>query len=531
MAIDAMETEETLRGVAARTGCADEAGLVAEIRSLGRLEALRLYGAVLERGDASEIRWLGRNDRFFLLGCLMMRQDVLEKDWCYERCREVEADPDGWLDLWSRFHYKSTIITLAGSVQEILRDPEMTVGLMSYTKPIAHKFVDQIRRSLEAPELVRLYPDILWDRPPRQGWSTQGGLTVKRRGNPKEPTLMGSGLVDGQPISMHYRLRIYDDVVVRSSVTTPEQLAKTTEMWELSLALGTEDGGREWYAGTRYHPDDTYSAILRRGLIRERRRLCEDADGRPTMMTPEHLERLRASMGANTYAAQMLQNPVAAGVRVFRDEWLCRYSKPPARESMNVYIFVDGAKSKGDGADRTCMWVVGYATDGNNYILDGVRDRLNLTEKTRWIFRLHRKWRPNAVIWEQQGPMSDVEHVLDVQERDSYRFRITPISRGPKDSKRARIESLQANFEEGRIWLPWTLRQQCSDGSVRDIMEEFVEEEYRFYPIVRHDDALDCLADINDHDVKAVVSWPDGAFAEDSGMEDSRAVTSWNPFG
>ena len=237
------------------------------IRAMSRADALAFYGDVMASGDIEAIRWLGRNDRFFLLGCLMMREDVLTKDWCYARCREVEASPDGWLDLWSRFHYKSTIITLAGTVQEVLRDPETTIGILSYNRPIAGKFVDQIRRTLEMPELVRLYPDILYDRPPRMNWSAQNGLVVKRRSNPKEPTVSGSGLVDGQPTGMHYRLRIYDDVVTRESVTTSEQIAKTTQAWELSLALGTEDGGREWYAGTRYHPNDTYSEILRRGAF------------------------------------------------------------------------------------------------------------------------------------------------------------------------------------------------------------------------------------------------------------------------
>ena len=210
------------------------------IRGMTRAEALAFYQEVLSGGDREAVRWLGRHDRFFLLGCLMMRADVLEKDWCYARCREVEASPDGWLDLWSRFHYKSTVITLAGAVQEILRNPEVTIGILSYAKPVAHRFVDQIRRALEMPELTGLYPDVLWERPPRLNWSTQGGLIVKRKSNPKEPTVMGSGLVDGQPIGMHYALRIYDDVVTPASVSTAEQIMKTTE----GAVAGARDGGR-----------------------------------------------------------------------------------------------------------------------------------------------------------------------------------------------------------------------------------------------------------------------------------------------
>lgn len=471
------------------------------IRAMTREEALAFYGELLKGGDEEAVRWLGRNDRFFLLGCLMQREDVLSKDWCYERCREVEASPDGWLDLWSRFHYKSTIITLAGGVQEILRDPETTIGILSYSKPVANRFVDQIRRALEMPVLTRLYPDVLWERPPKLNWSTQGGLIVKRRTNPKEPTVSGSGLVDGQPIGMHYRLRIYDDVVVPASVTTPEQIVKTTEAWELSLALGTEDGGRSWYAGTRYHPDDTYSVILGRGALRERRRLCVDVNGNPTMMTREALESLRRDMGPGTWSAQMLQNPVASGVRDFRDEWIVTYSEEAELDQTRLAkcILVDSANAKRKDSDLTTMLVIGRSPDGSWYLLDGVHDRLNLAERTRALFGLVRAWWPvKCVWWEQQGAMSDVSHVRLEMNRELFHFTIAELHHSlPKVD---RIRRLVPLFEQGRVITPRRMLRRRVDGSTVDLAQAFLDQ-YRNYPIVRHDDFLDCLADICDDEV------------------------------
>lgn len=150
--------------------------------------------------------------------------------------------------------HNSTIITFAGVIQEVLANPEITVGIFSHTRDIAAKFLDQIKREFETNEGMKaLYADVLYEKPSKESsrWSVDGGLIVKRATNPKEATVEAWGLVDGQPTSKHFDLLVYDDVVTLKSVTNPQQVKKTTEAWELSDNLGAGHV-RKWHIGTRY---------------------------------------------------------------------------------------------------------------------------------------------------------------------------------------------------------------------------------------------------------------------------------------
>src|SRR5262245_58788691 len=118
-----------------------------------------------EADQIAKLRNLCRTDLYFLLRYGCSRHDV-ENQWYFDRCREVQASPNGHLDLWAREHGKSSIITFALTIQDILNDPEVTVGIFSHTRPIAKGFLRQIKREFEANEnLKRWFSDILWDNP------------------------------------------------------------------------------------------------------------------------------------------------------------------------------------------------------------------------------------------------------------------------------------------------------------------------------------------------------------------------------
>lgn len=422
-------------------------------------------------------------------------------------CIQVDR-PDGMYLIGTNYltTHNSTIISLAGAVQEILKNPEITIGIFSNVLALSKKLVKQIQRALESPKLYELFPDILHERPPQRNWSSQDGLIVKRKGNPKEPTVQAAGIVDGQPIGAHYDLRIYDDIVTPESVSTPEQIEKTTQAWELSLALGTADGGRAWYAGTRYHPNDTYQELIDRKVLKPRIRLCYDPDGKSVLMTEDRLRQMRIDMGERTFASQMLQNPIGDGMKTFNDDWFMTLEKLPDANRLNRYILIDSANAKKKTSDYTQIWVVGLGRDKNYYVLDGVHDRLNLAERTRALFDLVERWTPSNVFWEQIGLASDVEHVQLEQERIGWHFNISPIDQSvPKND---RIGWLIPLFENARIWFPARMLRQNAVGETYDLVQDLLNHEYHTHPVCRHDDMLDCLANIAHPSVGRTMRFP-----------------------
>lgn len=465
------------------------------------------------------MRYLCRTDLWFLLRYVLRRSDVEavhNPQWLFDRCREVQLNPDGYLDLWSREHYKSTIITFALTIQDVLahygEDPlpghyEPVTAIFSHTRPIAKAFLNQIKQELGwNSTLKELFPDILWENPERDAptWSLDNGIVLKRQSNPKEATIEAWGLVDGQPTSKHFQRKIYDDVVTLGSVTNPDMIKKTTEAWEMSLNLGAGEDTVNRYIGTRYHFADTWGEILKRRAATPRIYACTEdgtVDGEPVMRSREFLQSRYLEMGPYTFASQMLQNPVADESQGFRREWL-RFYEVEEWQHMNRYILVDPANEKKKSSDYTAMAVVGLGPDKNIYLLHLVRDRLNLKERAAELMELHHKYQPKSVGYERYGLQSDVAFIKELQKQDNYRFDIQEI--GGSMAKVDRIKRLIPFAAEARLYLPRQIYRTTYDGKTVDLINALVEEEMMGFPVSLHDDALDAMSRIFDMNM----TWP-----------------------
>jgi phage terminase large subunit-like protein len=359
----------------------------------------------------------------------------------------------------------------------------------------------QIKRELEDNTyLQELFPDVLYITPKKDSpaWSMESGIMVKRDTNDKEPTVSAFGLVDGQPTSKHFKILVYDDVVTIESVSTPDQITKTTACWAMSLNLGAH-GGKQRYIGTRYHFNDTWREIIQRQAATPRihkATLDGLVTGTPAFLTREALMAKRRAFGPYVFGSQMMQDPTADSAQGFKREWLHYVSKIEVAKSWNIYLLCDPAGEKKKTNDYTVMTVIGLAPDGNYYLLDGLRDRLNLTERTNKLFDFVERWSPKAVGYEKYGKDSDIEHIESEMERRNYRFVITTLAGAmPKND---RIRRLVPDFENMKFWLPTRLLFLDHEGKTRDFVAEFINDEYEAFPVGLHDDMFDCMARIKD---------------------------------
>lgn len=259
---------------------------------------------------------------------------------------------------------------------------------------------------------------------------------------------------------------------------------------------------------TRWHEDDLAGWLLRERAQENWEILNIPAEPAPwpEAFPEERLNTIRTMIGPREWSALYMQHPVPGGGGEFMRDWLRHYRVTPfeAGGGCNKYILIDPAGETRPDNDYTSIWVVGLGADGNYYWLDGIRDRLNLSERGRRVMQLHRKWKPLEVRYERYGMMGDIQYLRELQERENYRFHVVEVA--GKLKKNDRIRRLVPLFEQGKVYFPVNMTYTDHEGIVRDLVHTFIEEEYAAFPAGIHDDMLDSLARIAEPDLPLV--WP-----------------------
>lgn len=384
------------------------------------------------------------------------------------------------------------------------RNPQLQVISASHTVELAEAFGRRVRNAVEEPGFKTMWNSTLaGDNAAAGRWATDKGGQYFAVG------------VGGSVTGRRGDLIIVDDPVASREDADSERVReKTWQWWTNDLLTRLKPGGRIVFVMTRWHEDDLAGRIL--DAERDRWTVikipmiaaADDPMGRKEgeMLWPEWFTKdmlRQAQQDPRSWMALYQQEPRPAEGAEFKRSWIQRYTNAP--KITNRILLVDPAGAKGKTSDYTAMWVVGLGADQNAYVLDGLRDRMNLTERTNALFALHKKWKPMQTRYERYGAFGDIEHLKGEMERRQYRFSITEV--GGQVQKEARIRRLVPWFEGGRIWLPHEMIRTNVAEQQYDVVKEFVDKEYAAFPVGVHDDSFDCLARLAEPHL--TLPWPD----------------------
>lgn len=428
-----------------------------------------------------------------------------------QACRDVQEGPkDATLDLWGREHGKTTVITIAETIQFILTNPEKTNAILSHTRSNAIMYLRNIKNILEKSDLLKsCFPDVLYEDPAREAskWGEVEGIIVKRKGNPKEPTLGAYGLVEGMPTGHHYDRRIYDDVVTQDLVNTPELMEKVKFMFDMSHNVGTADGTHR-VVGTPYHHEDALAYIKAKTSkltgqpiyhVRAKPTLENgNPNGAPVFLPESRVEQLRTN--EQIFFSQHLLDPTPRAYVKLDPNMVKLIDPRELPKRMYKFISVDpagtatGKTKKQDSWAIVCFGVEPIMDDvgaANLYILDAVVEPLDESKAMDTLIKVYdRNGRIECLGVEKIGMSSTEIHAVNAfRAKGKY----ISIENGTlqilRDGGRGKTNRILQN-------LSWPLNNgkiHFSTGIPLGVREQLFSEMTKF-PFATHDDFLDALA-------------------------------------
>lgn len=392
----------------------------------------------------------------------------------------------------ARGHLKSSIVTKAWTIQQILKNPNLRVLIANSVWDNSRKFLGTIQKYLGAGSALEAIFGPMMGVP----W-TQDAMTIRPRTSILDAATWTSTGIEKEQTSQHYDLIIADDLVARENVMTPEQREKVYLYYKDLFDL-LEPDGTIVVIGTRWHEDDLYAKIFEENDEAEKCGLAKpwdcfirtvyNPDGSPTFpdkFTPEHIAQLRATKGPYEFSAQYLNNPLDESAADFKRAWI-KYYDPTTSHPASLYLTVDPAISLSRDADQSALVVAGQFQSRIIRVVDRVAGRWVPHELVDRIFELVAKWKLHRIGIESFTFQKTLKYAVQAEQRKrNIFFSIDELGarRGGKDpllTKEARIRRLQPYFEQGLI-------------EIRHDMKD-LEMELLAFPRGRHDDLLDALA-------------------------------------
>jgi predicted phage terminase large subunit-like protein len=367
-------------------------------------------------------------------------------------------------------HGKSHQGTIRYPVYRLEQDPTQRVVIAAYSQTLANTFSRQARR------IATQRMEIASDRKAVEQWDTTAGGGLRAVGVGAGITGLGANLI-----------LIDDPVKSREEAESEAYRERVWNWYRDDLYTRLEPGGAVVLTMTRWHEDDLAGRILASDdanswTVVNLPAIAEDDDplGRqpgdalcPERYDLEALNDRRRVLGEYGFNALFQQRPSPPAGGLFKRSWWQTYRELPQLD--RIITSWDLTFKDGPHTDYVVGMVIGQK-GSSFYILDCIRDRLDITETIPAIVNTFNRYKPVATIVEDKANGPAVISMLKTKIPGL-------LAVNPQGGKFSRAAAISPMIEAGNVFIP----ERSRWGGL-------LIEEAAAFPNGTHDDQVDALS-------------------------------------
>lgn len=385
-------------------------------------------------------------------------------------------------------HLKSIAASVAFTAWALGRNPALRIMVATYSQDLARLHAANFRTIVRSDWYRRLFPEMIV----RDDGDRLHEIMTTAGGGRKAVSVGGTVTGFGADVIL------VDDCMKADDVRSQARRDEIKAWYNGTLATRLNDlgGGAIISIQQRLHEDDLPAFLLEKGFkllclpaIAEKDEVIAIGNGKlhrrqigdlldPQRQSREQLEAERRNLGAQVFSAQFQQNPVAPQGNLIRLEWFGTYEdeEPERHWFRKVVQSWDTGMTAEPTSDYSVCTTWGFR-DGDWWLLDVLRQRLDYPDLKKAVIRLRRLWDADSVVIEDAGSGKSLW-----QELKALRI-FRPQMWRVADDKETRVIGITGQLAEGRFLLP-------SEAPWLDAFRS----ELRAFPNGKYDDQVDSVS-------------------------------------
>ena len=415
-----------------------------------------------------------------------------------------------WLFLFPRDHLKTSVITIASTIQWILNYPDVRILLSFSSGDHGDRIMTAILAHFRYNADFRFwYPEFCPDANRAKDFGSLASFTVPNRTRQiTEPTVMAVSV--GKMIAgTHQDVHIQSDLVDKENVKTSGGIRDVIDHFKYTDPLLARVQGKQGWRiveGTPYDYSDLYGDIRDKEAEKEPEKRSWHIIERSAEVNPvtgktlwphrydwKALKAIEENVGLYIYNAQYCMRCIAPSGGLATKDEIRFIPRSRVRELMpqyRIHTTIDsaGVEEKANG-DYWSFCTAGFLPTGYIHIIDVRHGHFTAFQAIEQFFSIHHQFRPLDFKMEKTQHAQMIEPFLrqEMSKRGIF-LNVLNIPRSNTQSKKNRIFGIQPFFQSKRLLFADDL--PCMGHLVMEITR---------FPKFRYDDILDTIADQMQH--------------------------------